>query len=140
MTRTARGWPSLLGASALSLPAGWAGAQAPPEPEPPDEPTEQTEPAEQPPRAGIETITVTSRRRAEDVQSVPIAVTAFSANDLAQQSGEGDPGSGLSRRVRDREGDTARPRDRLAPRYTPNWGEERRGGIDITYRLDSDSI
>ena len=33
--------------------------------------------------AQIETVVVTAEKRAEDIQSVPIAVTAYSAKDLA---------------------------------------------------------
>lgn len=34
---------------------------------------------------GLETVTVTAQRRTENLQKVPVAVTAFTANDLAQQ-------------------------------------------------------
>lgn len=36
-------------------------------------------------RAGIEQITVTARKRSEAAQDVPVALTAFTANDLAEQ-------------------------------------------------------
>jgi outer membrane receptor protein involved in Fe transport len=42
----------------------------------------QTEPAARQ-DGGIETITVTARRREENIQDIPIAVSAFSADDLA---------------------------------------------------------
>jgi iron complex outermembrane receptor protein len=66
----------------------------PPETAPPTEASQSAEaaPAPEPPRSdgeapntGIETVVVTARRSAEDIQKVPIAITAFSAKELERQ-------------------------------------------------------
>jgi iron complex outermembrane receptor protein len=60
-----------------------AGAAAPPgaTPPPPPAPADGTAPVAD----TLETVTVTARRSAEDAQSVPVAITAFSADDLQRE-------------------------------------------------------
>jgi outer membrane receptor protein involved in Fe transport len=72
----------------------WAALAAAPQALAQQQRADDAEPAEAAPagaaapprsRSGVEAITVTARKREENLQEVPIAVTAFSADDLRQR-------------------------------------------------------
>jgi iron complex outermembrane receptor protein len=71
------------GAAAQDSTQGAAAPPAAPNAGPP--PAADAAPAAAPAADSIETVTVTARRTAEDAQSVPVAITAFSADDLQRE-------------------------------------------------------
>jgi iron complex outermembrane recepter protein len=78
------------GAAAVALVAGvsTAGAQSAASPAAPSPPAK---PQAAPPAGGIETVVVTAQKRSEDIQKVPIAISAFTQKDLKSEQIAGGP-------------------------------------------------
>ncbi len=94
-----RGWIAALAACTLLATASLALAQQPAGPPPAQQPAAQpTPPPEEKPRI-LEEVTVTAQKREENVQDVPLSVTALDAEKLALLSGGGGDVKVLSGRV-----------------------------------------
>jgi iron complex outermembrane receptor protein len=92
------GWIAVLAACALLAPASVARAQAPAEEKPQAQKPEAETPAPEPPKI-LEEITVTAQKREENIQQVPLSVTALDADQLVLLSAGGADVKALSARV-----------------------------------------